>query len=403
MKKPELLAPAGDLEKLKVAFTYGADAVYMGGKLLGMRAAAKNFDAYEMEEGIRYARERGKKVYLTANIFAHNDDFNIMAEYFKSLRELTPDALIISDIGMFEVAREILPNMEIHVSTQANVTNYRTALFWERMGAARIILARELSLREIAEIKSKVGIEIETFVHGSMCMAYSGRCLISNYMSYRDANRGECSQPCRWKYALVEEKSKEILPVYDDDLGSYVFSSKDLCMVEHLPELINAGISSFKIEGRMKTAYYVANVTKVYREAIDDYFADPAIYTSKLHKYRESLARISHREYTKGFYFGRITNHDHAYEDVMQLRTQDFLGIILDYDEKTGLATFEQRNKFSIGDRIEILQPIGDGFKQIVTELYDEKGIVVNSAPHPKQILKIKTDYRVKQYDMLKA
>ena len=278
--KPELLSPAGDLEKLKTAILYGADAVYMGGPALGMRAKAKNFCTRDMAEGIDFAKSKGKRVYVTANIFAHNADFDGMEEYFAKVQEMGADALIVSDPGVLQVAKKAAPNMELHISTQANCTNIRSARFWKEQGASRVILARELSLGEIGEIRVP-GLAIEAFVHGAVCMAISGRCLISNYMSGRDANRGECSQPCRWNYSVVEEKSGETLDVYESENGAFVFSSKDLCMVCHIGELVDAGVKSLKIEGRMKTEYYVAIATKTYREAIDDFFESPGLYKSK--------------------------------------------------------------------------------------------------------------------------
>ena len=399
--KPELLAPAGDLQKLKFAFMYGADAVYMGGKILGMRAKSKNFDLDEMEEGIKYAKSLGKRVYVTANIFAHNADFDGMEEYFLSLQQIGADALIISDLGVLRLAKKTVPEMEIHISTQANCTNINAARFWKDMGAGRVILARELSLKEISEINVP-GLDIETFIHGAMCMAYSGRCLISNYLSERDANRGECSQPCRWNYSVVEEKSGELLNVFESDNGAYIFSSKDLCMINHIDDLVKSGVKSFKIEGRMKTEYYVAVATKIYREAIDDYFASIELYKSKLDYYNKELSRVSQREYTTGFYFGKVEAKDHAYSLDDDLRTQDFLGIVLDFDSSLGLATVEQRNKFSCGDTIEIISPKNETFSQEVTLLFNSMGEAVSSAPHPKEVLKLKMDLPVKKYDIIR-
>ena len=398
--KPELLSPAGDLEKLKFAFMYGADAVYMGGKTLGMRAKAKNFDTQELEEGIDYAHSLGKKVYITANIFAHSDDLAGIEDYFCYLQKIGADALIVSDAGVFTIAKKTVPNMEIHISTQANCTNIHAARFWQGLGAKRVILARELSLKEIGEINVE-GLELETFVHGAMCMAYSGRCLISNFLSHRDANRGECSQPCRWSYSVVEEKSGEVIEVYERENGAYIFSSKDLCMVSHIPDLINAGVKSFKIEGRMKTPYYVAIATKIYREAIDDYFVDPNIYESKIEYYNKELARIGQREYTTGFYFGKVTGKSHAYTLDADFRTQDFLAVVLDYDEKTGLATIEQRNKFSCFDKVEIFTPSGV-HKSRICKLLNNRGDEVTDAPHPKEILTADLGVPVEKYDIVR-
>lgn len=384
--KPELLSPAGDLEKLKFAFMYGADAVYMGGKSLGMRAKAKNFNTDELREGISFARDLGKKVYITVNIFAHNDDLVGIEDYFLELQKIGANALIISDPGVFTLAKKTVPEMEVHISTQANCTNIHSARFWHSLGASRVILARELSLKEIGEINVP-GLTVETFVHGAMCMAYSGRCLISNFLNSRDANRGECSQPCRWSYSVVEEKSGEKLDVYESENGAYIFSSKDLCMVGHIPDLVKAGAGSFKIEGRMKTPYYVAVATKIYREAIDDFFREPGVYESKIDYYKKELARIGHREYTTGFYFGKVSGKSHAYSLDSDFGSQDFLAVVLGYDHSTGVATIEQRNKFLRGDRIEIFTPGKTRFGQ-VARLWNEKGEEVASAPHPQEVLR---------------
>jgi len=407
VKTIELLSPAGDLERLKVAFAYGADAVYMAGKTLGMRAKARNFELDEMEEGIKYAHSIGKKVYVTANIIARNEDFEGMAEYFKYLAKIKADALIISDLGVFDCAKKAAPEMEIHISTQANSTNFASVNFWKWLGASRVILARELSLAEIKVISEKTGVEVETFIHGAMCMSYSGRCLISNYMNGRDANRGGCSQPCRWSYALVEDKSGELLPVYEDEIGTYIFNSKDLCMIEHIPTLANAGVSSFKIEGRMKTAYYVGAVTRTYRRAIDDFQKDPELYEANIPSYTAELKKISHREYTTGFYFGQIKPDDHNYMGDSHAKMQDFLAIVEDYDSDTGFAFIEQRNKFVQGDKVEVIRTNGDCFTQQIKLMYemDKHGNYENeisSAPHPMQKIKLKVDHPVGQYDMLR-
>jgi len=403
MKKPELLSPAGDIERLKVAFAYGADSVYLGGEAFGMRAKAGNFTMSEMDEGIKYAHLLEKKVYITVNICAHNDDLIKMEQYFKELEGLNADAFIISDLGVLDLAKKAAPNTEIHISTQANTTNYASASAWQRLGAQRVILARELRLDEIREIKTKVpNIELEAFVHGSMCMAYSGRCLISNFMNNRDANRGHCSQPCRWSYMLVEEKSGDAIPVYEDEHGAYIFSSKDLNMIAHIPDLINAGIDSYKIEGRMKSSYYVGLVTKIYRQAIDDYFDDPGLYNSKIPYYQSELSKMSHREYTTGFYYGKVTGQDHAYYDAEQIRIQDYLAIITGYDESTGFCEIEQRNKFDLGEKIDIIRTSGETFSQEVKQMLDENGISISSASHPKQKIRLKVDAPVKKFDMLR-
>jgi len=400
---PQLLSPAGDLERLKVAFAYGADAVYLSGKALGMRAKARNFEIDEMNEGVKYAHSLDKKVYVTLNIIARNEDFANIDEYFGELKKISPDALIISDLGIFDMARKSLPNMELHISTQANTTNFASVNFWKNLGASRIILARELSLKEITEIKERSpGVGLETFVHGAMCMAYSGRCLISNYMNGRDANRGGCSHPCRWDYALVEEKSGAVIPVFEDDEGTHIFSSKDLCMIEHIPELIHAGIESFKIEGRMKTVYYVAAVTKAYREAIDDFIADPALYAERIPYYKEQLSKICHREYTTGFYFSPISEEDHCYTDGSHTKTQNFYAIVDDYDPVSGFCFIHQRNKFAALDHVEILKASGENFSQVIDELFDIDGNPVETAPHPQQKLKFRVTKPVSKFDIIR-
>ncbi|MCL2605258.1 MAG: U32 family peptidase [Defluviitaleaceae bacterium] len=417
MYKPELLAPAGDFEKLKVAFAYGADAVYLGGRTLGMRANAKNFGFDDLGNCVFYAHSLGKKVYVTANIFAHNADFTGMSEYFIALAEMGADALIVSDLGVFQLAREVVPQMEIHISTQANCTNYNAAKFWQNAGTSRVILARELSLGEIKEIHGhNPDLHLEAFVHGAMCMAYSGRCLISNYLKDRDANRGACIQPCRWNYKLVppsaypvppsaylvEEKSGERLPVIEDDGGTYIFNARDLCMIRHIPELLSAGIRSFKIEGRMKTSYYVAATVKTYREAIDDYFTDPELYKSKLDHYQSEIDRIGQPPFSTGFYFGKVTGDDHAYKGDSRETQQDFLAIVEGYDDKRDLYLAEQRNKFSVGDKIEILRPGKPDFTQIIDALYDDEGKPILSAPHPKQKVYVKLETPAERYDILR-
>jgi len=403
MKKPELLSPAGDMERLKVAFAYGADAVYLGGEAYGMRSKAGNFSIGEIEEGIKYAHSLDKKVYITVNICAHNDDLPEMEKYFQELERLNADALIITDLGVFDLAKKAAPKTDIYISTQANTTNHASVDMWRRLGAQRVILARELQLKEISEIKKKVpSMELETFVHGSMCMAYSGRCLISNFMNNRDANRGHCSQPCRWSYMVVEEKSGDAIPVYEDEHGAYIFSSKDLNMIAHIPDLVNAGIDSYKIEGRMKSSYYVGIVTKIYREAIDDYFIDPGLYSGKIPYFQSELAKMSHREYTTGFFYGKITGEDHAYYDTDQIRIQDYLAIVDSYDESTGLCLIEQRNKFDVGEKIDIIRASGEIHTQEVKIMLDEDGIRISSAPHPKQKIWLKVDVPVKKFDMLR-
>lgn len=402
--KPELLAPAGDLEKLKIAVLYGADAVYIGGEAYGLRAKAKNFDLNTMAEGIQFAHDHGAKVYVTANIFAHNTDFEGMAEYFQAIEQIGADALIISDLGVFSVAREAVPNMEIHVSTQANNTNYMSAKMWYQLGAKRVVIARELSFQEVKQIREKIpeDMDIEAFVHGAMCISYSGRCLLSNYLSGRDANKGACSHPCRWKYHLVEEtRPGEYMPIEENERGTYIYNSKDLCMIEHIPDIIEAGIMSLKIEGRMKTPFYVGTVVKAYRQAIDDYLSDPALYKEKLPSYFEEVSKASHRDYTDGFYYQKPDGNQQIYGSNTYIRGYDFIGVVQE-DSKEGIAVVEQRNKFSIGDEIEVLPAKGDSFTMTVSKMWDQEGNSLESAPHPQQILQILFEKPVRKFDMLR-
>ncbi|MBM6828395.1 U32 family peptidase [Anaerotignum lactatifermentans] len=404
-KKPELLAPAGDLEKLKIAILYGADAVYIGGEAYGLRAKAKNFDRETMAEGIRFAHEHGAKVYITANIFAHNADFEGMAEYFREVYELGADAVLISDLGVFSVAKEAAPNLEIHVSTQANNTNYQSARMWYRLGAKRVVVARELSLGEIREIREKIpeDMEIEAFVHGAMCISYSGRCLLSNYLSGRDSNKGACAHPCRWKYHLVEEtRPGEYMPVEENERGTYIYNSKDLCMIDHIPDLIEAGVVSLKIEGRMKTPFYVGTVIKAYRRAIDDYFEDPALYEKNLSYYMEEVSKASHRDYTTAFYYGKPDGNQQVYTNNSYIRPFDFIGVVTEDSDEAGYAWIEQRNKFSVGEEIEVMPAKGPSFSMTVSEIWDEEGNPVESAPHPQQKLRVKFTEPVHTFDMMR-
>jgi len=404
-QRPELLAPAGDMEKLQAALAYGADAVYMGGPAFGLRAMAKNFSIKEMEEAVSYAHSQRARAYVTVNIFAHQEDFQGLPDYLKAVEQAGADALIISDPGVFSLAREIVPNMELHISTQANVTNARAALFWHKQGAKRIILARELSLEEIRSVKEQLpdSLELEAFVHGAMCISYSGRCLLSNYMSGRDSNRGACAQPCRWEYALVEKsRPGEYQPVFEDDRGTYIYNSKDLCLIEYLPELIQAGVSSFKIEGRMKTPYYVAVTVKAYREAIDDYFKNPDKYQSRKAEYLEQLKKTSHRLFTTGFLLGKPDGGQQTYESSSYIRNWDFAGKVLEYNKDTKMALVEQRNKISAGDEVEIFTPKGPGFVETIKEMYNEEGEPIQSAPHAQQKVFIKMEAEVLPGDMLR-
>ena len=391
----ELLVPAGSLELLKTAIDYGADAVYIGGEAFGLRAKAKNFTIEDMAEGIRYAHERNKKVYVTANILAHNDQIEDAKGYFEQLREINPDALIISDPGIFTIAREVLEksNIELHISTQANNTNYATYKFWHSLGASRVVTARELSLEEIKCIRGQIPdeLEIETFIHGAMCMAYSGRCLLSNYFTGRDANQGACTHPCRWKYSVVEEKRPgEYMPVYEDENGTYIFNSKDLCMIEYIPELIEAGIDSFKIEGRMKTALYVATVARTYRKAIDDYLKDEKIYRANMEWYKSEIGKCTYREFTTGFFFGKANETTQIYDSNTYVQNYIYLGTVLDKDG--ALAKIEQKNKFLTGDVVELMKKNGDNIMVEVMSIRDEEGNLQDSAPHPRQSLFIEFD-----------
>ena len=403
-EKPELLVPASSLEVLKTAVIFGADAVYIGGEAFGLRAKAKNFSMEDMAAGIAFAHEHGVKVYVTANILAHNDDLEGARAYFNELKEMKPDALIISDPGMFMIAKEVCPEIEIHISTQANNTNYQTYLFWWQQGARRVVSARELSLKEIAEIRKHIPdeMEIESFIHGAMCISYSGRCLLSNYFTGRDANQGACTHPCRWKYAVVEEKRPgEYLPVYENERGTYIFNSKDLCMIEHIPEIIEAGIDSLKIEGRMKTALYVACVARTYRKAIDDYLESPEKYQANMDWYRAEIAKCTYRQFTTGFYFGKPSEETQIYDNNTYIREYTYLGIVGAVEN--GLARIEQRNKFSVGETIEIMKPDGSNVEAKVLRILNEDGEEQESAPHSKQILHVELEGgRAEAYDILR-
>ena len=384
MKKPEILAPASSLEVLKTAFDYGADAVYIGGEMYGIRAKAKNFSLDDMKEGIRYAHDRGGKVYVTANITAHDRDLAGVEQYFAELKEIGPDALIISDPGVFTIARKVCPEIDVHISTQANNVNYMTFNFWREQGAVRVVTARELSLEEIAQIRENIpeDLEIETFVHGAMCISYSGRCLLSHYFTGRDANLGACTHPCRWRYHIVEEtRPGEYMPIEENERGTYIFNSKDLCMIEHIPELAAAGIDSFKIEGRMKTALYVAVVARTYRQAVDDYFEDPNKYKERLPYYREEIAKCTYRQFTTGFFFGPTDHETQIYDNNTYVRGYTYLGRVDEVTED-GLAVFDQKNKFSAGDEIELMMPEGENITALVERMYNEYG-EVDSCPHP--------------------
>ena len=406
MRETELLIPAGSLDVLKTAVIFGADAVYIGGEAFGLRAKAHNFSRNDMKEGIAFAHARGVKVYVTANILAHNGDLPGVEAYFEELKEIGPDALIISDPGVFAVAKKVLPGMEIHISTQANNTNYGTYLFWHKLGARRVVTARELSLDEIREIREHIpeDMEIESFIHGAMCISYSGRCLLSNFFVGRDANQGACTHPCRWKYSIVEEtRPGEYMPVYENERGTYIFNSKDLCMIGHIPEMMDAGIDSFKIEGRMKTALYVATVARTYRKAIDDYKKDPQLYRDHMEWYRQEIGKCTYREFTTGFYFGKPTEDAQIYDNNTYVKNYAYLGTVLEVDGR-GRCLIQQKNKFCVGDTIEVMKPDGRNLELTVAGMEDEEGNAQDSAPHPKQVLWIDLgmDADLEVYDILR-
>jgi putative protease len=401
MNRPELLAPAGNFEKLKTAIDFGADAVYVGGSKLNLRAFADNFSDDELREAIKYVHDRNKKIYVTLNVFPHNDDLNGLEEYLITLYEAGVDAVIVADPGIIMTAREIVPNLELHLSTQANNVNYKAAQFWYKQGVKRIVLARELSFKEIEGITNNLSedCDIEAFVHGAMCVSYSGRCLISNYMVGRDSNRGACAQPCRYKYYLVEEKRpNEFFRIIEDDKGTYLMNSKDLCMIEHIPELMKSGITSFKVEGRMKSPFYVAMVIKTYRAAIDAYLENPEGYEFKK-EWLENLQKISHRKYHTGFYFGR--SNDQIYEDSAYIRNYDIVGVVRSYDIETKTAVIEQRNRVFQGDEVEVLRPFTDEFKITLNDMYNEKNEKIEVAPSAQMIFSIKCEIELKVNDLL--
>jgi len=405
MRKVELLVPSSSLEVLKTAVIFGADAVYIGGEAYGLRAKAKNFTLDEMREGIEFAHAHDVKVYVTANIFAHNYDLDGARKYFRELKEIKPDAILVADPGMFTIAREECPEIPLHISTQANNTNYVTFNFWHDLGATRVVTARELSLREIKEIREHIpeDMEIESFVHGAMCISYSGRCLLSNYFTGRDANHGACTHPCRWKYAVVEEKRPgEYLPIEETDRGTYIFNSKDLNMVEHIPELLDAGVDSLKIEGRMKTALYVATVARTYRKAIDDYLEDPEKYKANMEWYHSEIAKCTYRQFTTGFYFGKPDENTQIYDANTYVNNYIFLGSIDEIDDR-GFAKIQQKNKFCVGDTIEIMKPNGDNVSAKVLNMYDEWGEKISSCPHSKQTIYLELSEKAEVYDLLRV
>ncbi len=405
MNKIELLAPAGDLEKLKTALIYGADAVYFGGEMFSLRSAAGNLNIDEIKEGVEFAHNLGKRAYLTTNIFAHNEDVKPFMEYLEKIKDIPIDAFIVSDPGVLSMIKSVIPNAEIHLSTQANMTNYMTAKFWQSQGVSRIVLARELSFDEIRKIYDEIGsqMEIEAFIHGAMCISYSGRCLLSNFMIERDANRGECAHPCRWKYQLVEEKRPGVYyPIEEDERGTYIMNSKDLCMIEHIPEIIKSGITSLKIEGRMKSMFYVATIVRAYRKAIDSYLADPDNYKFD-NTWLAELNKASNREFTTGFYFDKPDNEDQNYVTNAYSREYDFLGVVREYDESTSMALVEQRNKINVGDEIEVFGPGIEYFTMKVEKMLDaETGEAIESAPHAQQMINIEMNFPVNKDFLLR-
>ncbi|MDD3173614.1 MAG: U32 family peptidase [Herbinix sp.] len=406
IKKPELLIPAGNLETLKTAVMYGADAIYIGGDLYGLRAKAKNFSMEDMKIGIGFAHEHGKKVYVTANITAHNQDLEGIRRYFKELKafgENRPDALIISDPGVFSIAMEEVPEIDLHISTQANNTNYETYRFWHKLGATRVVSARELSIKELSDLRANIPeeMEIETFIHGAMCIAYSGRCLLSNYFTGRDANMGACTHSCRWRYHIVEEtRPGEYLPIEENERGTYLFNSKDLCMIEYIPELIKAGINSFKIEGRMKTALYVATVARTYRKAIDEYLENPALYEANKPHYMEEIRKGVNRQFTTGFFFGNPTHEDQIYDHNTYEKAYSYLGTISGV--RDSYYELEQKNKFCVGDMVEVIKPNGDTIMTKVQRITDEQGNDMDSCPHPQQKIYVDFGTQLNIFDIIR-
>ena len=403
IKKPELLAPAGNLEKMKMAILYGADAVYLGGKAFGLRAFGGNFSYEELKQAVDFAHARGKKIYVTVNIFPHNSDMEKLPDYLRYLQEIRVDALLVADLGVFTMCRKLIPDMELHISTQANNTNWATVNAWKELGARRVVLAREMSLDEIREIRKKCAVDLEMFMHGAMCISYSGRCLLSNYFTGRDSNRGSCAQSCRWKYALVEEtRPGKYFPIEEDDRGTYIMNSKDMCLMPHIKDVIESGVDSLKIEGRMKSVHYAASVTKAYRLAIDSYFADPDNFTVKK-EWMDELEKVSHRAYTTGFYYHQPDADDQIYGKTSYDQTSDFVGLVRSYDPATGYAVVEQRNNMKVGQEIEVFQPTGPLYRQKITSMIDdETNEEISVAPHPQQIIRMKMEQPVEEYTILR-
>jgi putative protease len=405
MNKVELLAPAGDLEKLKYALIYGADAVYLGGEIFGLRAASKNFTIEQMKEGVAFAHSLGKKVYLVLNIIPHNEDLELLTNYLNQIKDIPIDAVILSDPGTMFYVKEVLPNMEIHLSTQASNTNYLGAKFWNAQGVKRIVLARELSLDEISNTVFKTmdtDLEYEVFIHGAMCISYSGRCLLSNYMASRDANKGDCAQACRWNYKLVEEKRpNQYFDVFEDERGTYIFNSKDLCMINHIEPLIKSGVRSLKIEGRNKTVYYVSNIVRAYREAIDKFYENPTNYEVKK-EWFEEVRKASHREFTTGFNFKKPDKEDQLYTSAYYIREYEFIAVVDEDSDVNNLALVEQRNKFSVGDKLEIIGPNFYQDEITITNMYDQRMQPITTAPHAQQKIYVQFEKPVRKYFILR-
>lgn len=398
----EVLSPAGNMDKLKMAIRYGADAVYCAGQSFGLRASSSNFSNEELKEAVEFVHSHGKKIYVTCNIIPHNEDLVGLEDYLKILESIKVDAIIVADLGIFLLAKRVAPNLERHVSTQANTTNYLTTEFWKEQGATRVVVAREVSIADIKTMKEAADIEIEAFVHGAMCISYSGRCLLSNYFTTRDANRGQCTQACRWKYSLVEEnRPGEYYPIEEDQHGTYIFNSKDLCLLKYIPDLVEAGVDSLKIEGRMKSVHYAATVTKVYREAVDSYLADPEHYEVKP-EWIEELEKISHRPYTEGFSVEKPDETAQNYGQSSNTQTHDFIGLVEGYNVEEGYAYLEQRNNFKVGDEVEFCQPHGELVHHVITKMTDEEGNEITVAPHPQMKVRLYIDTPLEEYAMMR-
>lgn len=406
LELPELLAPAGNLEKLKFAIRYGADAVYIGGQSYGLRSNADNFSFEQMREGVAFAKQHGAKVFVATNIYAHHEDLPGLRDYLAELDRIGIDAIIVADPAIIMEAKRSAPNVELHLSTQQSILNWQAVQFWKDEGVSRVVLAREASMQEIREIKEHVDIEIEVFIHGAMCSSYSGRCVLSNHFTDRDSNRGGCCQSCRWKYDLFVSE-EELLsdetssPLFEPGDEPFTMSSKDLCMIEHIPELIQSGVDSFKIEGRMKSIHYVATVVNAYRQAIDAYMRDPEGYTTR-QSWIEEIGKAANRPLNTGFFFDEPDHEDHIYAPEEKPSEYDFAGLVLEYDAATGEAIIEQRNHFKPGQEVEFFGPQGTSFKQTIGAIYDEEGQPLDAARHPLQRIRMRTDHPVQPFDMMR-